>query len=367
MRRGWQLLCGYLCGYLCSYSSLSLGYSVLEVSRPPLFPWLSWLGLGLVSALLLFACHLWLSNRRLLRAQHKLAVLWNHVPDTLTEVDAQGKICQLNRLPSGELPSDLVLGRDYSDYLSERDAHVFRERLQQALTTGEGSHFSQQIKRPDGITYLHHSIVPLTGSSTDSVDPRALLICTDISHHQENADVQARLLASVERIRRALDNTLESSQPAAEDDEKRIESVTANNHNPQPVPPCLGHLLLVEDNITNQLVVRKTLEKMAYQVTIANNGLEGVQAYESGAFAGIIMDVQMPVMDGIEATRKIRQLEGGYVPIIALTANAQKEIEEACLAAGMDAFLTKPVKRLELQRTLEAVLGSERQQRQSSA
>mgnify|MGYP000039692123 FL=1 len=129
----------------------------------------------------------------------------------------------------------------------------------------------------------------------------------------------------------------------------------------------LGKLLLVEDNLTNQLVMRKTLEKMGYEVSIACNGLEGVQAYESGDYLGIIMDIQMPVMDGIEATVKIRRLGGRYVPIIALTANTQTEIEEACFAAGMDAFLTKPVNRLQLQNTLETVLGNEQQQRQSSA
>lgn len=118
-----------------------------------------------------------------------------------------------------------------------------------------------------------------------------------------------------------------------------------------------GHLLLVEDNLTNQLVVKKTLEKMGYSVDVANNGQEGVDAYEACTYAGIIMDIQMPVMDGIEATRKIRQSSGRYVPIIALTANAQDTIEEACFAAGMDAFLTKPVNRMELQDTLENVIG----------
>lgn len=118
------------------------------------------------------------------------------------------------------------------------------------------------------------------------------------------------------------------------------------------------HLLLVEDNLTNQLVVRKTLEKIGYQITIANNGQEGVDAFTEQAFNGVIMDIQMPVMDGIEATRQIRQIPGPYVPIIALTANGQKEIEEACFAVGMDAYLNKPLDRLELQSTLERLLGS---------
>ena len=84
-----------------------------------------------------------------------------------------------------------------------------------------------------------------------------------------------------------------------------------------------------------------------------------MSSFLNDTFQGVIMDVQMPVMDGIEATRQIRQVEGRYVPIIALTANAQESVEEACFAAGMDAFLTKPINRVELQSTLETVLGTE--------
>lgn len=123
-------------------------------------------------------------------------------------------------------------------------------------------------------------------------------------------------------------------------------------------PTKVCHLLLVEDNLTNQLVVRKTLEKIGYQITIANNGQEGVDAFSEQAFNGVIMDIQMPVMDGIEATRRIRQIPGPHVPIIALTANGQKEIEEACFAVGMDAYLNKPLDRMELQSTLERLLGN---------
>jgi len=107
------------------------------------------------------------------------------------------------------------------------------------------------------------------------------------------------------------------------------------------------------------LVVKTTLEKMGYTVDVANNGQEGVDAYGEKEYAGVIMDIQMPVMDGIEATRKIRQMPGRYVPIVALTANAQDTIEEACFAAGMDAFLTKPINRMTLQETLEGLMGAQ--------
>lgn len=117
-------------------------------------------------------------------------------------------------------------------------------------------------------------------------------------------------------------------------------------------------ILIVEDNPTNELVLRRLLEKMGYGVASASNGKEGVERWESAQFDAIIMDVQMPIMDGIEATKAIRQQENGsYTPIIALTANAQKSIEEDCFSAGTDAFLTKPVDRSQLQNTLAAVLG----------
>ena len=121
--------------------------------------------------------------------------------------------------------------------------------------------------------------------------------------------------------------------------------------------PC--KILLVEDNLNNQLVIKRTLEKLGYEVVVANNGEEGVAQFKILDLDCIIMDIQMPIMDGIEATKHIRQLDKPYVPIIALTANSQKEIEEACFAVGMDSFLTKPVSRQAIQGALEAFLGKQ--------
>lgn len=118
-----------------------------------------------------------------------------------------------------------------------------------------------------------------------------------------------------------------------------------------------GRILLVEDNLNNQLVVKRTLEKLGYEVVVANNGEEGVAQFKVLEVDCIIMDIQMPIMDGIEATRQIRKLDKPYVPVIALTANSQKEIEDACFAAGMDSFLTKPISRQAIQSTLESFLG----------
>jgi two-component system, sensor histidine kinase and response regulator len=120
-------------------------------------------------------------------------------------------------------------------------------------------------------------------------------------------------------------------------------------------------VLLVEDNEVNQRVARRMLEKMGHRVTSARNGAQAVDLYRRpGAFDMILMDVQMPEMDGFQATARIREAErtsGGHIPIVALTAHAMREDREACLAAGMDDYLPKPLDVRELERKLEAVAG----------
>jgi CheY-like chemotaxis protein len=118
----------------------------------------------------------------------------------------------------------------------------------------------------------------------------------------------------------------------------------------------LASLLVVEDNLINQMVIKKTLEKLGYQVMVANNGQQGVEMLLAHDFQGVLMDVQMPVMDGITATKKLRSEHGIKVPIIALTANAQETVEQACMDAGMNMFLTKPVSRQKLEASLNQVL-----------
>ena len=107
-------------------------------------------------------------------------------------------------------------------------------------------------------------------------------------------------------------------------------------------------ILLVEDNPVNQRVAQRLLEKMAAGVTLANNGAEALERFAEASFDAVLMDCQMPVMDGFTAATRIREAEaqsgnGKRVPIIALTANVMNEDRERCLAAGMDAHLGKPI------------------------
>jgi two-component system, sensor histidine kinase and response regulator len=106
-------------------------------------------------------------------------------------------------------------------------------------------------------------------------------------------------------------------------------------------------ILLVEDNPVNQRVAQRTLQNLAAHVTIANDGAEALERVAAAAFDAVLMDCQMPVMDGFTATRRIREWElsrgAKRVPIIALTANVMTEDRENCIAAGMDAHLGKPI------------------------
>ena len=105
-------------------------------------------------------------------------------------------------------------------------------------------------------------------------------------------------------------------------------------------------LLLAEDNAVNQLLAVRVLEKMGHAVTVANNGQEAVKHWQNIKFDAILMDVDMPVMNGYEATQRIRELEkdtGKHIRIVAMTAHAMAGAREECLRHGMDGYLTKPI------------------------
>jgi CheY-like chemotaxis protein len=115
-----------------------------------------------------------------------------------------------------------------------------------------------------------------------------------------------------------------------------------------------GKVLVVEDNLINQKVAVRLLSNLGLQVDVAAHGAEAVQQASRHRYDAIFMDIQMPVMDGLQATREIRKLPApfGRVPIIAVTANALAGHREKCLDAGMNEFIVKPVSKVVLEKAV---------------
>ncbi len=124
------------------------------------------------------------------------------------------------------------------------------------------------------------------------------------------------------------------------------------------LPPL--RILLAEDNLVNQKLATAALESLGHQVTIAHNGRQAVEKSQQESFHAILMDLQMPDMDGLSATKTIRDHEaihGGHVPIVAMTAHAMKGDREICLQAGMDEYLSKPIRVQDLAQKLWQMFG----------
>jgi len=161
---------------------------------------------------------------------------------------------------------------------------------------------------------------------------------------------QSRLL---DAIASATSGRLFVSQPSIERQAEPTREVTSN-----------VHVLVAEDNDVNQIVVSEMLADAGFECTIVGNGRAAADAALSGRFALVLMDCQMPEMDGFEAARLIRQREQNagdvqrHLPIIALTANAIKGDRERCLAAGMDGYVTKPIDSQTLIRTMRSFLNT---------
>jgi signal transduction histidine kinase/DNA-binding response OmpR family regulator len=132
---------------------------------------------------------------------------------------------------------------------------------------------------------------------------------------------------------------------------------------PQPVQRSL-RILLAEDNAVNQKLAIAMIERLGHSVTLAENGERALEEHDQGEFDLIVMDVQMPKMDGLEATRRIRdreKLTGGHIPIVAMTAHAMGGDGDRCLNAGMDDYLTKPISRDALRAALDRHCNSDAQ------
>ncbi len=134
-------------------------------------------------------------------------------------------------------------------------------------------------------------------------------------------------------------------------------ATSAEGAEQRPMPQL--RILLAEDSYVNQRLAEGLLTKWGHDVTVVNNGREAVSEVESGSFDLVLMDIQMPEMDGYQATSLIRKREGPtgqHIPIVAMTAHAMKGDREECLAAGMDDYVSKPIRQLELRRVVEEII-----------
>ena len=147
--------------------------------------------------------------------------------------------------------------------------------------------------------------------------------------------------------------------------------VTADERSSDPIAPhrSVLRVLIAEDNVVNQRLLRSMLDRMGHDVVVVANGREAVDAVARERFDLVLMDVQMPEMGGFEATRAIRQREtlqrgdtcGRHLPVIAVTARAMAGDREACLAAGMDGYLSKPIRRDQLVLAMADAMRAEQQ------
>ncbi len=118
-------------------------------------------------------------------------------------------------------------------------------------------------------------------------------------------------------------------------------------------------ILVADDNLVNQRLISRLLEKMGHQVVVASDGMAVLRILGQREVDFIAMDMQMPILDGVETTRKIRAMEigaGGHVPIMAMTANAFEEDRRKCFEAGMDGFVVKPVSAQSIREEMQRLL-----------
>jgi CheY-like chemotaxis protein/HPt (histidine-containing phosphotransfer) domain-containing protein len=165
-------------------------------------------------------------------------------------------------------------------------------------------------------------------------------------------ELQAAMRQLLEVVEPGMEHAAGHAPPPAPAEEPQVQ-ITAPGVDAQPLA---GHVLLVEDNPVNRQVAQRLLSLNGITFGMAENGKEALDALDQGGFDAVLMDCQMPVMDGYTATRIRRQKEAGAglarIPIIAMTANAMAGDREKCLNAGMDDYMSKPLNRARLEQTL---------------
>jgi len=207
----------------------------------------------------------------------------------------------------------------------------------------DGFHLIEAMR--SGQTRANPVVLMLTSGENrgDRARCQALGISTYLTKPVRRADLRTKIMEAIASPRAGRSLTAGGGPMAP-----RTDGISA--------PETIRSILLVEDNAVNQRLTLRILEKAGYRVTLAENGRIAVEAFDRGGIDLILMDVQMPEMDGFEATAEIRKREvrsGFHIPIIAMTAHAMSGDRERCLRAGMDNYITKPVGAQMLLRMIE--------------
>ena len=264
------------------------------------------------------------TNRRIL---HDLLASWDMKP--IDVESAEAALVEMNRAAAGGQPYPLVL-------------------LDAMMPGMDGFSLAEEIKRHPDLAKATIMMLSSAGRSQDATRCRDLGISGYLTKPVKASELLGAMLSSLGA------GPPQSSRIAA------------------PSPPASDRpglrILLAEDNPVNQMLVLFLLEKQGHQISTAINGKEAVAALETQPCDLVLMDVQMPEMDGFEATKIIRTREGRsgrHVPIIAMTAHAMKGDRERCLAAGMDSYVAKPIQAKELLQAIEPFIPAAAQSEQT--
>jgi signal transduction histidine kinase/CheY-like chemotaxis protein len=232
--------------------------------------------------------------------------------------------------------------------------------LDRGLQDADGFELAERIKQEP---YVDHSIIMMLTSAGQRGDARIcrrLGISGYLTKPIRIAELEAAIATLLEARKQNIKIPLVTRHSLREV-QQRAEQISASSKSAAnlPIPPL--RILLAEDNLINQKLTLRLLEKSGHKVDIADNGKVAVEKWRQNKYDVILMDILMPEMDGLKATEKIRAFEketGGRTPIIALTANAMKGDREQCLGIGMDDYLPKPLKMNDLKVLLARWSGS---------
>ena len=201
----------------------------------------------------------------------------------------------------------------------------------------DGFSLAEEIKRTRGPGAVSIMMLSSSGQPEDVARCRELGIVGYLTKPIRQSELLNAILSALDSSVRQSQEPQVAAEPAASEGAKME----------QENPPRTCHILVAEDNLVNQRVIVKVLEKNGHSVVVAKNGREALGALGRERFDLVLMDVQMPEMGGFEATAAIREQEkttGAHIPVVAMTAHAMKGDRERCLEAGMDDYVTKPIK-----------------------